>query len=304
MKYGMLVVMEGGVTMEWTHMITGPYNFNQALKRLKIDLLLTLNVVEETLTLPIWIEDNPVTVTVKQLGTFEEPMFHIQVTDHEKVTKEAITEKLTHLFHWDTPLAAIADFFEKTELALLFQQYRGTPFVCDSQLYGSLMKTIIHQQLNMAFAYTLTERFVKSFGFQHEGAWFYPSPEKVANLEPAQLRELQFSQRKAEYVIDTSRMIAEGDLNLNELVQLSNEQVIETLVKIRGIGPWTAENFLMFGLGRMDLFPIQDIGIQNAMKKFYNWEAKPLHAVMLEKSKEWKPYRTYASLYLWESIET
>ena len=106
------------------------------------------------------------------------------------------------------------------------------------------MKCIIHQQLNLSFAYTLTGRFVHTFGEQKDGVWFYPLPETIAQLDYNDLRELQFSMRKAEYVIDTSRMIADGRLDLDELDQLSDEDIMEKLVKIRGIGPWTVQNVL------------------------------------------------------------
>ncbi|MCE7792268.1 DNA-3-methyladenine glycosylase [Salipaludibacillus sp. CUR1] len=283
---------------------SGPYNFSQALKRLSMDPLLHIDMMKEEIRIPLWIKGYPVVAHMKQTGTFEEPCFHIKSGTHSSVTADEIIDQLSHLFHWHIPLEEIADFFRDKELNRLFDQFRGTPFVCDFQLYGCLMKLIIHQQLNMAFAFTLSSRFVKTFGFEEDGVWFYPTPDIVSRLHPDQLKELQFSQRKAEYVIDTSKLLAEGNLNLEEVALMPDEEVIKSLVKIRGIGPWTAENFLMFGLGRMDLFPVQDIGIQNAMKKYYNWEAKPTHAVMLEKSKEWKPYRTYATLYLWESIET
>lgn len=283
--------------------IAGPYNFHQALKRLKIDPLLKLDLNEEEITIPMWVKGYPIVVMVRQVGTIEQPCFHLKTKDELPVLRVDVIEQLSHLFHWNIPLKNVADYFQNKELGPLFEQFRGTPFICDFQLYGSLMKVIIHQQLNMAFAYKLSERFVKTFGFEQEGAWFYPTPETVSELDVSQLRELQFSQRKAEYVIDTSKLLVEGTLNLEELVEQSDEEIFKTLVKIRGIGPWTAECFLMFGLGRMDLFPILDVGIQNAMKKFYSWEAKPTHETMLEKSINWEPYRTYASLYLWESIE-
>ncbi|UCZ54073.1 DNA-3-methyladenine glycosylase [Bacillus shivajii] len=281
--------------------VSGPYNFNQALIRLALDPLHVIDRETQQIKVPIYLKGKPIVVTVTSVGTFEKPSFRIEVK--EMVDEQEVIQRLNELFHWDIPLEKIYKFYQNTEIAPLFKQFRGTPFVCDFQLYGCLMKTIIHQQLNMTFAFRLTERFVKTFGEEKEGVWFYPSPEKVSQLTVEQLRDLQFSGRKAEYVIDTSKLIADGDLNLEELKKQPDEEVIRKLVKIRGIGKWTAENFLMFGLGRLDLFPAQDIGIQNAWKKFYNLEKKPTLEEMAHKSVKWKPYRTYASLYLWESIE-
>lgn len=165
------------------------------------------------------------------------------------------------------------------------------------------MKCIIHQQLNLSFAFTLTERFVHAFGEQKDGVWCYPEPKTITGLEYQDLRELQFSMRKAEYAIDISRMIAEGALNLAELTHLSDEDIMKKLITIRGIGPWTVQNVLMFGLGRPNLFPLADIGLQNAVKRRFALEDKPSKDVMLQVSSEWAPYLSYASLYLWRSIE-
>ncbi|WP_078597702.1 DNA-3-methyladenine glycosylase family protein [Evansella clarkii] len=282
--------------------VQGPYNFKQALKRLTVDPLALTNVEEQTLRIPLLIDEKQAVVDVTQTGSFEEPVFEI-VTD-SKVDQDKLFKRLNEIFHWDIPLETIYQYFQDTELDQLFSQFRGTPFVCDFQLYGCLMKTIIHQQLNMSFAFVLSNRFKQNFGTEIEGVWFYPSPDKVSRLEPEDLIALQFSRRKAEYVIDTSRLITDGLLDLESLKSLDDEEVISRLIAIRGIGRWTAENFLMFGLGRLDLFPVADIGIQNGMKKYYKLDKKPSKEVMIDKSEAWKPYRTYASLYLWESLES
>lgn len=287
--------------MEKRLQIEGPYNFHQALKRLSIDPLHRIDFSKESIKVPLIINEEPVVVSVSQIGTVEEPVF--QIKTNEDVSEKQLMEELNRIFHWDISLQKIHHFFLETELKELFERLHGTPFVCDFSLYGCLMKTIIHQQLNMKFAYELSKRFVQRFGYEKDGAWFYPTPETVANLTVEDLRKLQFSQRKAEYVIDTSRLIVGGKLHLTQLKGKSDEEVMNELTKIRGIGRWTAECFLMFGLGRLDLFPMQDIGIQNGLKKYYELEEKPSFSFMEEKSEQWKPYRTYASLYIWENIE-
>ena len=118
-----------------------------------------------------------------------------------------------------------------------------------------------------------------------------------------QLRTLKFSSRKAEYVIGLSEKVASGELDLEGMREWSDEAIIDELIKIRGIGRWTAENFLLFGLGRPNLFPKADIGIQNAIKLLYNLEKKPTMDEMNHFSEAWHPYLSYASLYLWRSIE-
>ncbi|WP_246596249.1 DNA-3-methyladenine glycosylase family protein [Bacillus alkalicola] len=296
-----MYVKKGGVRMDKELLLEGPYNFFQGLKRLAIDPIIVMNMEEQMLKVPIQVEGKNEVVEVSQLGTVENPKFRI--TGGDSIDEAIVMKRLTEIFHWDIPLQKIYEHLDKTELSSLIQPFRGTPFICDFSMYGCLMKTIIHQQLNMTFAYRLTERFIKAFGAEKNGVWFYPSPDKVSKLMVDDLRELQFSQRKAEYVIDTSKLISEGLLDLEKMREASNDEVMEQLLPIRGVGRWTVECFLMFGLGRLDLFPVQDIGIQNGLKKYYKLDKKPSHEDMLEWAEAWKPYRTYASLYIWESIE-
>lgn len=276
-----------------------PYDFDRVLDRLSINPLITLNKEERSVKVPFYSENKPVIVTVKATGTIDEPTFLVTGTN----SMERSLQHVSHIFQWDVPLDPIQEHFLQTDLRDIFIEHRGTPLVLDFDPYYCLMKCIIHQQLNMTFAYTLTSRFVTTFGEEVDGTWVHPQPEKIAQLSVSDLRELQFSGRKAEYIIDTSRLIAEGELSLQDLQSKTDEEVTDTLVKLRGIGKWTAQNFLLFALGRPNLFPMADIGIQNAVKKLYNLENKPTYEQMEEYSKPWEPYLSYASLYLWRSIE-
>lgn len=281
--------------------VQGPYSFKRALRRLAADPLKVIDIEHETIQVPLVIEGKPIVVTIKNLGTLENPMFQI-FSRSDKSDKEKAITKIRRIFHWDESLEKICEHFSKTALAPLFEHFRGTPLVLDFDLYYCLMKTIIHQQLNLKFAHKLTERFVKNFGFKVEEVWFPPSAEVVSELRYDDLRALQFSQRKAEYVIDTSKLIASGTLNLDDFQTKNDEEIIKTLVNIRGIGPWTAECLLLFGLGRKSIFPAADIGIQNGLKKFYGLEGKPTIEQMQKWRQEWAPYETYAALYLWEHV--
>ncbi|WP_010677778.1 DNA-3-methyladenine glycosylase family protein [Bacillus timonensis] len=286
---------------EKTVHVQPPYNFDRVLDRLAINPLINLNKDERWVKVPFYVKNEPVVVTVKATGTIDSPTFVI--TGSQREMMEQALQYVSHIFQWEVPLKDIQDYFLLTDLQDIFIEHRGTPLVLDFDPYYCLMKCIIHQQLNMTFAYTLTSRFVTTFGQEIEGTWIHPRPEKIAQLSVADLRELQFSGRKAEYVIDTSKLIAAGELTLADLQSKTDEEVIDTLVKIRGIGKWTAQNFLLFALGRPNLFPIADIGIQNAIKKLYNLDKKPTYEQMEEYSKPWEPYLSYASLYLWRSIE-
>ncbi|WP_409253162.1 DNA-3-methyladenine glycosylase family protein [Bacillus sp. SCS-153A] len=285
---------------EVTITVLPPYDFDLVLDRLSLDPLNAVDIENRTVKVPFYGEKDEV-LTVTATGTADHPSFLITME-----SEDADNSRLTFLrrvFQWEGTLKDIHQHFLETDLKHIFVEHAGTPIVLEFSPYAVLMKSIIHQQLNLSFAFTLTQRFVHKYGRQKDGVWFYPRPAEIAELEISELRDLQFSQRKAEYVIGVSKEIAEGRLNLQELERKSDEEILKELVKLRGIGPWTAENFLMFALGRQNLFPKTDIGIQNALKKLYEMDRKPTLAEIEEMSATWAPYLSYASLYLWRSIE-
>ncbi|HHY73292.1 MAG TPA: DNA-3-methyladenine glycosylase 2 family protein [Bacillus bacterium] len=281
--------------------LEGPYNFDRVIERHAIDPLNQVDLQKRLIKVPILIDKNRYVVEVVGLGTIHNPVFKLTGKNTEQ--KEAQIKSISEIFQWNIPLKNINQHFLKTDLSGLFQEHFGTPLILDFDLFSCITKCIIHQQLNLSFAHTLTERFVKTYGTEIEGVWFYPKPETVAAITVEQLRELQFSGRKAEYVIGLGKLVAEGALDLEALSRKSEEGIFNQLIKIRGIGAWTIQNFLLFGLGRPNLFPATDIGIQNALKKLYHLERKPTLEEIERYKHGWEPYLSYASLYLWRSIE-
>ncbi|MDQ0300817.1 DNA-3-methyladenine glycosylase II [Salibacterium salarium] len=286
----------------WTIYQTLPdtYNYRMMLSRLTTD---PLHYVDERLsTVKIPVTDGKVKegVTLRFFETKNQRK--VELTG-DTLDKDAALQQSKNIFLWDRPLQNISAHFHETDLKPLFERFDGTPLVCEFEKYGCLMKTIIHQQLNMSFAYTLSTRFVQTYGEQSDGVWFYPDPETIAALDPSELQTMQFSRRKAEYVIDTSKLIAENKLDLERLEEAEDDQVIKQLTSIRGVGPWTAECFLLFGLGRQNLLPAGDVGIQNGLKRLWNRKEKPAIDEIKEKGKQWAPYASYATLYIWLSTE-
>jgi len=272
-----------------------PYDFDRVLDRLSLDPLHVVDKERREVRVPL---SGYRVATVKGKGSIDEPHFEITGIDSQEDFQH-----IQEVFHFDRSLDPIQEHFQQTNLAEVFKEHRGTPIVREFNLYGSIAKSIIHQQLNLKFAHTLTTRFVQSFGREVDGVWFYPEPERVAALAPETLREMQFSTRKAEYVIGLSKAIAEGEVELQSLALFDDDEVIRKLTQFRGVGPWTAQNFLLFGLGRPNLFPIADIGLQNALKKLWGLDEKPKAEEIAAHFPVWSPFMSYASLYLWRSIE-
>ncbi|MCM3710126.1 DNA-3-methyladenine glycosylase family protein [Sporosarcina luteola] len=271
------------------------YDFDRALERLAGDPVNAVDLTKREIRIPM--EEGNI-VSLYGLGSIESPSFLLK---NAMNTKQV--DQLMSVFHFDRPLDEIADHFIDTDLEKLFKDHAGTPLIQSFSLYGTLMKNIIHQQLNLAFSHVLTMRFVESFGSYQDGVWRYPNPETIAALDVEDLRKLQFSGRKAEYVIGLSRSIVDGKLDLSKFTRMDDDEVIKEMVKHRGVGPWTAQNFLMFGLGRPNLFPVADIGLQNALQHLWNLDRKSTVDEMLVHFPSWSPYLSYAALYLWRSIE-
>ncbi|MGP4042085.1 DNA-3-methyladenine glycosylase family protein [Gracilibacillus sp. D59] len=278
-----------------------PYDFDYLLFRLEMDKLNYVDFKKRCVLVPLRINQEKHVVTVTATGTTENPRFLIEGQDKER--KKDLLVQIADIFAWDQDLHKIQQFFAKTDLAGLFENYPATPLIREFDPFSNLVKTIIHQQLNMAFAQVLTARFVTTYGEQLDGVWFYPTPEKVASIPYQELQDMQFSRRKAEYVIDTAKKIVAKELNLTSFYDKSDQEVIRQLTKIRGIGAWTVQNWLMFSLGRKDLFPSSDIGIQNALKLYFGLDNKPTTSKIEEWNQAWQPYRSYATMTLWRSIE-
>ena len=286
----------------WTEMITlqAPYDVDRLFGRVNMDPLQFKDIERKLLKVPLKLESGDAVVSVQSIGTTSKPAF--QIKGEEMLQKEEAMTRIRDMFDFDMRPETISAAFKGTDIGSLVDRYLGMPIICEPNVYSALLKNIVHQQLNMTFAYTLTHRFVTRYGKEKEGVWFYPEAEVVSTLTVEELRELQFSKRKAEYVIGIAEKIVTGDLMIEELCNLSNSEVYDKLLPLRGVGPWTVECVLLFGLGRKDILPAGDVGIQNALKKWFNLSTKPSKEELYTYNEKWSPYSSYVSMYLWESL--
>lgn len=162
-----------------------------------------------------------------------------------------------------------------------------------SDYFLDLVDAIVSQQLSGKAAATIFER-------ARVGVGSGLSPTAILKTPDEKLRNFGLSLAKTKYIKDLSEKVERGDLNLKNLANLSDEAIIEELTKVKGIGRWTAEMFLMFTLARPDVFPIDDLGIQKGFEKIIRKTDK---TKMLKYSERWKPHRTVAAWYLWRTLE-
>ena len=162
--------------------------------------------------------------------------------------------------------------------------------------FETLVKSIVYQQLSGRVASVIFGRVVKAAGGKL-------TPESILKLRPGRMRALGLSGQKTAYIRDLARHTRDGKVDFAELLELSDEAVIERLTEVKGIGVWTAHMFLIFALRRTDVLPMGDLGIRAAIRKAYGFAELPEAVEMEALAARWRPYCTVASWYLWRSLE-
>jgi len=163
----------------------------------------------------------------------------------------------------------------------------------DRNRFGILVRSILSQQISTKAARSIRLKLEA----QTEGQGLVPAA--IAQLTDAQLRSAGLSGQKVSYLRDLSTRVLDGRLDLSVLHRKADDEVIADLVQVRGIGNWTAQMFLMFCLGRLDVFPHDDLGLRSAMKELYRLPEPPKKAECLALAEPWRPYATIASWYVW-----
>ena len=185
----------------------------------------------------------------------------------------------------------------------LVQSRRGLRIPQTPDAFEGLVWAIVGQQVNLAFAFTCRNRLIDLAGARAGGGLTaHPTPAEVARLEYTDLTKLQYSQRKAEYLIDASRAIASGDLNLEGLHNASATTADETLMAIRGLGRWSVNYILMRSLGFADCVPVGDSGLVRALQEFNGLDARPGPDETLALMERFAPHRSLATFHLWKTL--
>ena len=167
----------------------------------------------------------------------------------------------------------------------------------DGQHFDHLLRAIVYQQLGGRAAATIHGRVLGLYGGRA------PTPAELLATRPARLRGAGLSRQKLAYVRDLAQRAAAGTLALDTIAEATDEAILDALIAVKGIGPWTAQMFLMFRLGRPDVLPVLDYGIGKAIRQTYGLRKMPTHAQMERIAAPWRPYRTVACWYLWRSLD-
>ena len=199
-------------------------------------------------------------------------------------------EAVEHLRASDDTLKAIID--ERGPLDIDTRQ-RGRP----EDPYGALLRSIVGQQLSTKAARSIYNRLVELFGGST------PSPQELLDADPEAVRAVGLSNAKVRYVRSLAEHVLSGDLELDKLDGLGDEEVEREVTAVKGLGQWTAHMFLIFHLGRPDVLPVGDLGVRRAVERAYGLEELPSAEELERLGERWAPYRSLAALYLWESLD-
>lgn len=180
-------------------------------------------------------------------------------------------------------------------LGKIITQFPKQSLVSRGEAFTTLCRSIVGQQISVKAASTIWGRFSELAPTLN--------PETVLAIEIAALRSAGLSARKAEYIRDLARHFGERLLQVEHWPDMTDEEIIQDLIRVRGIGRWSAEMFLMFTLMRPNVLPVDDVGLQRGVQVAYRLRKKPTAAKIKTLAKKWEPYRTVATWYLWRSLE-
>lgn len=240
----------------------------------------------------------PQTISVTFLGPFISTASHrIEIARHVR-----------EWFDLDTDLAPFYEMARQDRiLRRAVESFYGLRNMGIPDLFEAICWGIIGQQINLSFAYTLKRRLVEKYGrnIEHEGEqyWLFPTPEVIASLTVEDMDDLRMTVKKREYLINIAQLFIDGHLSKESLLAAMDCKTAENiLVRIRGIGPWTANYVLMRCLRFRSAFPIDDVGLHNAIKYVLELETKPTKDELRVISAGWSNWESYATFYLWRFL--
>lgn len=230
--------------------------------------------------------------------------------DSMPVTPAEQTEVIRFIRKWFDLDRDLTPFYNMAKADPLLktpvQKFQGLRVIGVPDLFEALCWGILGQQINLAFAYTLKRQFVEKFGdfIERDGHnyWIFPSYKQIAKLTPADLADIKMTVKKSEYIIGVAQLMDKGELSKEILLEMNFKDAEKNLIKIRGIGPWTANYVLMRCLRFPTAFPIDDVGLHNAIKFLMKSENKPTRAEVNELSLNWTGWQAYATFYLWRLL--
>lgn len=182
-------------------------------------------------------------------------------------------------------------------LGALIKQVQPVTYLLQKNYFQALVEAIAGQQLSGKAAQTILNRVLALFKSKK-----FPTPQEYLKMSDTKLRSAGFSNSKVAYTKNVARFFMKREKEIKRIHKLTDEEVIKLLTEIKGIGVWSAEMFIIFSLGREDVFSYGDLGLRKGLQKVYNFKKEPTLKQMKKIVKKWKPYRTHGARYMWASL--
>ena len=192
------------------------------------------------------------------------------------------------------------EYLKKTEprFGTLIDEFGEPDFELQDNYFKALVRSIIYQQLSGKSAFAIYSRYLQLFNSTE-----FPSPHQVLAIPDSHYKSIGLSRQKTCYIKEISQAFFNKEIVPENIPKLKDDEVRKQFIKIKGIGPWTIDMFLMFALNRPDILPVNDLGIQKGFKLFFRLNELPDEKFMVEKAKNWRPFRTIACWYLWKLVD-
>jgi len=200
--------------------------------------------------------------------------------------------------HWNEVISSSTAYLSDIDpiMARAIERVGLCTLIPNPQLFETLVDAIISQQISVKAADAIMGRLRAALHAEANGMIL---PDALLSLEEDTLRAVGLSPQKMRYIRDLTERVVNGELDLERLSELDDEEIIHELVKVKGIGRWTAEMMLIFSLGRPDVLPVDDLGFLEGVREAYSLEARPTPKEMRQRGEVWHPYRTFATWYMW-----
>jgi len=200
--------------------------------------------------------------------------------------KEGMFEGINHLSSLDSKIKHLLNAFDPPELKI------------EKNYFWALCRSIIYQQISGKAAKTIASRFLGLFSSD-----INIKPVEVLNMDINEFYGVGLSRQKASYIKNIAEAFEKKIIDEKIIIKYNDEDIIKILTRIKGVGRWTAEMFLIFTLRRSDVFPVTDLGVQKGFQIFYSLDELPTIDNMNKESESWRPYRSIMALYLWYVVE-
>jgi DNA-3-methyladenine glycosylase II len=253
------------------------------------------------------VNDTLVLITLSSVGTIDDPALEIELKSIAELStndQNRVEEIVSSLFNLPLDLTAFYDAVKNDRIMqTVTQRLRGLKSPTTPTVFEALVDSIIEQQISLTVAHVLERNVIKTFGDQlmvDDATYYaYPTPQNIANGTVEQLRNCGLSMRKAEYIHDISKSITEGERDLEHFKTYEDaEEIIKEMVKIRGIGVWTAELTMLRGMSKLEAIPADDLGLRRHIAHYYCNDRKITGAEAREIAEKWGTWKGLAAYYL------